>query len=193
MRTFKHYLIGLIGVVFVLNAIGLVQPSPSQAEVEFGGFKNILKKFFPLCGPGTRHKRFVVSKDGKSVCDNQTRVWWERSPSTNYFVWGLDWGTPNAVDHCKNLDLNGKDWRLPTVNELITLVNFSVFTQAEALNEPNGPFVGLLPSFYWSATSFIGPADAWFVNFATGFVFSNSKDFKFHAWCVSDGKKKHRF
>ena len=184
MRLYFRFLIVALSWGLVLNSVSLFQSSISHAKLETDSIKHILKKIFPPCGPGTRNQRFVVSKEGSSVCDNKTGLWWERSPSTDYFVWGLEWGIPNAVDHCDELNLEGKKWRLPTVEELITLLNFSVFTQAEALNQPNGPFVGLLPNSYWSATSYIGPADAWFVNFATGFVFSNSKEFKFHAWCI---------
>ena len=194
----KGILIGMLSVVILCVTSTQARPfegkelagkGRSQAVVERqnlgSGIKSLLRDLFPPCGPGTRHQRFVVSRKYRGeVCDNRTGLWWERSPSTEYFVWGLAWGTPNAVDHCNTLDLNGKKWRLPTVDELITLLDFSVFTQAEALNEPNGLFVGLLPNFYWSATSYIGPADAWYVNFATGFVFSNSKEFKVHAWCV---------
>ena len=78
MRISKQFLVGLMSVTFVCGSIGLVQPSPSQAVVSFGGLKNILKSIFPPCGPGTKNDRFVVK--GGAVCDNTTGLWWQRTP-----------------------------------------------------------------------------------------------------------------
>lgn len=188
MRTIKHLMIGLISVALLVGAIGLVQPLRSQAEVEFGGFKKILKKFFPPCGPGTRDQRFVVSKDGTKVCDNKTGLWWQQSPNTSLFNW------TNALVHCVTLSLHsGELWRLPEVRELQSLVDYHEPDQAAALNEPNGPFQNVQPAGYWSATpNAFDPGFAWFVQFNLGIVDIGSEDFIINrAWCVSDGQNAH--
>jgi hypothetical protein len=189
MRTSKHFLIGLISIVFVSGLIGLVLTPPSQAEVEFGGIKKILKQIFPPCGPRTRKQRFVVSKDGTSVCDNKTGLYWEQSPSTDRVTWA------DAIQHCENLTLGGKTWRLPTLQEMQwdSLIDYSESDQATPLNTPNGPFQNVLPGFYWSASEVAGrPTDAWFVDFVNGGVLINLKDDgSLQMWCVSGGQNVH--
>jgi hypothetical protein len=133
-----------------------------------------------------------VSKDGNSVCDNKTGLWWQQSPSKTPFFF-LD-----AIRECENLTLGGKTWRLPTVEEFQwnSLIDYSVPLQAEALNTPNGPFQDVLSDTYWSATEVAGNPNnrQWGVNFFTGSVDSGLKTGvpdNFHAWFVNDGKKKH--
>ncbi len=188
MCNLKHFLIGLIRVAFLVGAVGLVVAPPSQADALKGGFqfKKILKKIFPPCGPGTRHQRFNVSKDGNKVCDNKTGLWWEQSPSTSFFTW------QQAIDHCANLTLSGKTWRLPTIEEYQwdSLIDYSVPNQAAVLNA--GPFSDVLPTGYWSASANAGVSTrAWNVDFNNGIVFTSNKSGGLGAWCVSDGKKKH--
>ena len=84
MRISKLRLSGFMSIILVFGMVGLVVPPPSEAVGSFGG----IKKIFPPCRPGTREQRFVVSKDGLSVCDNKTGLWWEQSPSTATFVLG---------------------------------------------------------------------------------------------------------
>ena len=143
-----------------------------------------VKKIFPPCGPGTRKDRFVQSKDGFSVCDNKTGLWWEQSPNPGVFNWD------GAKQYCENLTLGGKTWRLPTLQEMQwdSLIDYSVANQAEALNA--GPFDNVQPAVYWSATEFAGlpAAFAWFVNFIDGNVGGSLKGLTGLAWCVSGGQ-----
>ena len=190
MGTSKHFFTGLMLVTFVCGSVGLLLPPLSQADVQFGGIKPILKKIFPPCGPGTRKERFVVK--GETVCDNKTGLWWEQSPSSEFFTW------QEAIDHCATLELTGnyhqkKEWRLAEVKELQSLVDYSVPDQATNLNDPNGPFMNVRPEFYWSATELAGdPSTAWDVAFFTGLVLNGDKAFNsFPAWCVSGDKDAH--
>ena len=52
------------------------------------------------CGEGTFGQRFVVSADGKEVCDNGTGRHWEQAPSQidGRGLWS------DAVAHCATLD-----------------------------------------------------------------------------------------
>ena len=143
-----------------------------------------LAENYPLCGPETQNQRFVVSEDGNSVCDNNTGLWWQQSPSTTFFAWA------NAVQHCENLTLSGKTWRLAEVKEYLSLVDYSAPNQAGALNTPNGPFTHVQSSFYWSATELAGtPPVAWLVGFSLGGVLDSDKvNSNGPAWCVSGGQ-----
>ena len=184
MRTSSHLLIGLMSIVFVCGLVGLVLPPPSQADVQFGGIKKLLKKNFPPCGPGTRDQRFVVK--GEKVCDNKTGLWWQQNPSTSFEDW------QGAVAHCADLTLSGKTWRLPTLQEIQwdSLIDYSVPNKAAALN--NGPFTEVQLNGYWLATEVAGGSMfAWVVTFGAGEVAFTSKGNPFHAWCVSGGQDEH--
>ena len=187
MGLSQRALMAIMSGLVLWGTLSLVQPPPSQADVQFGGFKKILKKFFPPCGPGTKKERFVVSKDGNSVCDNKTGLWWEQRPSSSFFDWA------NAIQHCENLTLSGKTWRLPTLQEIQwdSLIDYSVDNQAMALND--GPFDNVQSSFYWSASELVGSSfpNAWLVNFGRGTVDFSIKRSGSRAWCVSGGQDAH--
>ena len=61
--------------------------------------------------------RYVVEEG--TVTDTRTRLTWQRSPDLTPRGWTL------AAPYCSDLDLNGKGWRLPSVKELLTLVDES--------------------------------------------------------------------
>lgn len=80
---------------------------------------------------------------------------------------GLEWSLENlglllwqeAIDACKNL---GNGWRLPTIQELLTLVDYTLIDPATELP-------GIVPSFYWSSTFFGNDHFyPWFINFDDG-------------------------
>lgn len=206
MRTWKHFLYGLFGVIFIVGAVGSVaspqNPPPDPCnpvtvacqitdpvldEKEKILFernqrrRNLLLKLlenFPPCGPGTQDIRLVVSKDGNKVCDNKTGYWWERSPSPSTFTW------EEAINHCANLTLSGKTWRLPEIKEFISLVDYREFNPAL----PDGnPFMDVQSGRYWSATRDTrNPAHAWTVHVIDGPVDTSHPDITFnYAWCVS--------
>ena len=160
-----------------------------------------LEKNYPLCGPGTQNQLFVVSKDGLSVCDNKTGLWWQQTPGKpGESSSPCDNGTPceweQARAYCAGLNDNEehikKLWRLPTVMEMQwdSLIDYRMPNQATALNSPNGPFDNVQPRFYWSATEEASePDDALSVSFELGFVGSDDKKLNLlPAWCVSSGK-----
>jgi len=162
MRNLKHLLIGLMSIAFLCGTVGLVLAPPSQADVLRGGFqfKKILKAIFPPCGPGTRDQRFVVK--GEKVCDNTTGLWWQRTPGdpTDDICGNTDTCTwQEAINYCTNLELTGKhkkkQWRLPEVKELISLVDYGVETPGPVL-PPGNPFISVRSDSYWSATELAG-------------------------------------
>ena len=219
----RHLVFGLLAAVFVGGAVELmlsplaqaaapdreelaeerVAESQAREEQRLQKRRNFLLGRLaevPPCGPGSKDQRFVVSVDGASVCDNHTGLWWQQSPGSPGSTESAcdnqsDCTWSEAVDYCTNLTLSGKTWRLATVEELQwdSLVDYSVFTQAVALNTPNGPFENVEAESYWSATEgAFDTRDAWIVAFIRGTVTPADKDRlsgpKVLAWCVSGGQ-----
>jgi len=132
--------------------------------------------------------RFKVLRDfnNAAVLDKETGLVWEQSPDTGTRDW------LGAHRFCNDRAVgngNRKGWRLPTVQELASLVDPT--RDSPAL--PAGhPFSHVQSDFYWSATTFgENPALAWgaaFVNdlHEPGPRFT-SKTIPFFVWCVRGG------
>jgi hypothetical protein len=131
--------------------------------------------------------RFIVLSNwgGAAVLDRETGLVWEQSPTMERFEW------VGAQAHCIDLNAGGRTgWRLPAIQELMSLVDRSV---SPGPTLPSGhPFTNVGPSagilFYWSATTDTSTG-AWAVNFDLGF--SNRFQFKelnnVFVWCVRGG------
>jgi hypothetical protein len=130
--------------------------------------------------------RFVVLSNwgGAAVLDRETALVWERSPSTSTFDW------LGAQRHCNQPGLGNRlGWRLPTLQELASLVDPTVASPPKL---PAGhPFTNVQPSGYWSATTLADLAsDAWVVDFGGGTV-NNGGGGKLNnnfVWCVRGGQ-----
>ncbi|MHB8069849.1 MAG: Lcl C-terminal domain-containing protein [Desulfobaccales bacterium] len=140
-------------------------------------------------GAAWPNPRFTDNKNG-TVTDNLTGLIWTKN--ANAFG-GLNWY--EALDAANNLKSGeagltdgskAGDWHLPTIRELLSLVDDG--RAAPAL--PAGhPFTNvLLPLFqynYWSSTSIPPPAHAsLYVGFYTGGLFVEGKSSYLCAWCV---------
>jgi len=90
--------------------------------------------------------RFIVSADGAAVQDNASGLIWQRAVVSKGFTW------KEAFDYCAQLDLAGqKDWQLPTLKELQSLVvepaaPSKVYIDAAAF--PDTP-----SEFFWTRSS----------------------------------------
>jgi hypothetical protein len=130
-------------------------------------------------------ERFELVLEGTAVRDKETGVVWEQSPDPTTRTW------ENAVKHCESLELAGrKQWRLPTIDELASLVDASVLGSPKL---PSGhPFdtncrLGgcVQSSFYWSGTPCAdNAAHAWLACFCNGSVTRSDKSYDNHVWCA---------
>jgi hypothetical protein len=129
--------------------------------------------------------RFVVLSNwgGAAVLDRETGLVWERSPSTSIFDWLV------AQTHCNALGLGNRlGWRLPTLQELASLVDPTVAPPGPTL--PAGhPFTNVQSNDYWSANiDASGGGGAWAVGFDHGGVSIDTEGFNTFVWCVRGGK-----
>jgi len=119
-------------------------------------------------------KRFIDNNDG-TVTDSVTGKVWQKEHAGP--VW---WDA--AVEYVKNLELAGyKDWRLPTSEELRSLIDFTT-------SSPASDFPGTPSSWFWSSSSYAPNSDvAWLVNFYDGDVVGGGKSNSYYVRCVRRG------
>ncbi|MGD9731741.1 MAG: DUF1566 domain-containing protein [Desulfamplus sp.] len=85
----------------------------------------------------------VINGNG-TVTDSATGLMWQQDTSNNYMTW------KEALSYYENLNLGGyTDWRLPTVKELRSIVDYSVHSPAIDISV----FKDTIASFYWSSTT----------------------------------------
>jgi hypothetical protein len=158
---------------------------------------SVLFASLALADPGTSWDkvittgRFVVQTDfgNAAVLDRETGRLWERSPSTQSFIWFY------ALDHCYTLEVGGrKGWRLPTIEELASLVDTSRTNPSLPISHPftNVQFSNPSASIFWSATTMAGFAganpSAWDLVLFNGAVGNSPKSGAYHVWCVRGGQ-----
>ena len=169
------------------------------AMIAFVGFAALA-----LADPGTTwddkingHHRFKVLREfgGEAVLDKETGRVWEQSPSTDTFCWTASAscpGTglaPDALSHCYQLEVGGrKGWRVPSIEELASLVDTSQGSPTTPALPAGHPF-NVPPTVHWSSTTNASDAGrAWAVGFASGNVFNPVKTASREVWCVRGGQ-----
>ncbi len=150
--------------------------------------------------------RFTNNSNG-TVTDNLTGLIWLRDAScadlagTNSDgrgVWttALTASAALASGTCGLTDSSSAgDWRLPSVNELQSLVDYrySIPTLSNAAGTgkwlEGDAFSGVLSQYYWSSTSYaIAPASAWGVLLSNGLVGDGGKAGSACVWPVRGGQ-----
>lgn len=134
--------------------------------------------------------RYQLMEEGAVVFDSETGLYWARCSVGQQMVDDFcsgranryTWDQANALD--SELPGNG-EWRLPTVEELQTLVEYRVFNPAiDPEVFPNTP-----PSNFWSSWEAASDAFyAWTVHFANGFSNWRHKRQRFEVRLVRDGE-----
>jgi hypothetical protein len=119
--------------------------------------------------------RFV--QNGDVVIDQETKLVWQSNPSTSKRDW------QNAKEYCSSLSYGSRsDWRLPNIDELMSLTDKSKYNPSIATNKIN-----IKSSWYWtSSTAKWNTSDAWIVGFKFGDANGNGKSGVNYVLCVSD-------
>ncbi|OQZ02983.1 MAG: hypothetical protein B6D34_08995 [Candidatus Brocadia sp. UTAMX1] len=125
-------------------------------------------------------KRFKIVLDGAAVLDKETGLVWEKSPDTTARTWA------DAISYAYSKNVGGrKGWRLPTVEELASLVDP---TRSNPALPVGHPFTNVQSASYWSSTTYVnGTSYAWGVHFNVGVVSYGDETNNYYVWCVRGG------
>ena len=108
------------------------------------------------------------------VTDNYTGLVWQQTDSaTPSGAAVIPWSS--AAGTCASLNLNGHTWRVPSINELATLVDEAHV--APAINKtmfPNTKYGSYSNNWYWASTTYGTSSNGWAINFDDGFTGYNA-------------------
>jgi Protein of unknown function (DUF1566) len=128
--------------------------------------------------------RFIVLSNfgSAAVLDRETGLVWERSPDTTTDSWFI------AQNRCNGKIVGSrKGWRLPTLQELNSLIDPTASSPAL----PDGhPFSNVQLGRYWSLSTYaLDNTFAWTVAFDNGATGLNNKGtLSLFIWCVRGGQ-----
>jgi len=115
------------------------------------------------------------------VLDKETRLVWQRVPDTAKKSWDA------AIVYSHTTAVAGrKGWRLPAIEELLSLVDPTRTNPTLPLGHP---FSVQVDDFYWSSTlgSFQVPKFAWGYNFGNADTSNTDKTTNRYGWLVRGG------
>lgn len=124
------------------------------------------------------------TRSNEMVTDSKTGLVWQddAAPASSW---------QGAINYCEALTLGGdNDWRLPNMNELTSIVDYTYSTSPAISNV----FVNTVSNYYWSSTAHVAyPNDyAWILQFGSGVSFAGGTGSKaygsFSFRCVRAGQ-----
>lgn len=107
---------------------------------------------------------------GPTIVDTLTGLEWQRRHV------GRPLNLKDAITYCSNLELNGGGWRLPTKEELESLLDYSQRPTIDQIAFPETP-----EEWFWTSTADSG---YWAVDFATGLSKSGGWLQEYYVRCV---------
>jgi hypothetical protein len=176
---------GVLSLVVLTAHAGSFENSASEEPTtrKSEDFLHAWDKIIP-CGRDCQ--RFVLVMEGAAVLDKETALVWEQAPDVGRRTW-----FDASVFCTQRIVGNRLGWRLPTIQELASLVDPAATTRP--VIPAGNPFANVQPRIYWSATSAAQDThNAWIVDFFNGFA--NGVNGKvdtpslYHAWCVRGGQ-----
>lgn len=112
---------------------------------------------------------YTVDTTAGETTDNYTGLIWQQGSSAAT----MDWAS--AANYCTTLNLNGHTWRVPSVNELASIVNEALV--APAVNRtafPNTHYGSKSNNWYWANAEYVNSTYGWAINYDDGFTGYNA-------------------
>ena len=137
--------------------------------------ENVAKYVRCVRGNQPEQSQFSIVNEGgeeEIVYDSEHNLHWTKNHGST-----SNW--KSALDRCQNLEYSGyDDWRLPSINELVSLIDYSE-------KKPASRFPGMTSSSFWASTSEQNYApNAWVVIFSNGKVDTIDKTNNAKVLCV---------
>jgi hypothetical protein len=145
-------------------------------------------------GDPCNSSRFKCVLNGEAVLDKETGLVWEREPHK------LQWKNNKynlklSITYCNEGPIFSRSgWRLPTVQELHSLVDWANYNPALSTGHPfvgvKWEWTGEYP-YYWTTTPFpacIVPNGIGIVWFGNGNISCDGQDQVHYFWCVRGGQ-----
>ncbi len=119
-----------------------------------------------------------------TVFDKERSLTWQQQvPSRQFFSWDGTGKSPRSAQYyCEHLNLAGhtSGWRLPTLKELLSIVDNSqrhpaAYREFFPQTPPNG--------YFWTADA-AGTGAAWYVYFNNGHAYVNDAGYRYSVRCV---------
>jgi hypothetical protein len=141
---------------FLVVAAGCANESDSPTDQSDAG-ASTGRKCEQLDG-GDTSERFANNQDG-TVCDHVTGLTWEQEANET----PADW--ESAAKYCANAPLSGSGWRMPSFDELASLVKKGTRPSIDIEAFPGTPRAA-----FWSSTILEPPLDneAYAIDFTDG-------------------------
>lgn len=129
---------------------------------------------------------FTDNGDG-TIRDNTTGLLWQKcsrgqnnDSNCSGTATTINWS--GALSYCTSLTLAGKTWRLPSFNEIFSLVD-TTKTSSPVMNTN---FPNTIQNLYWSSTTYASSTTfAWIASFNSGYTDVYNKTNSWYVRCVS--------
>jgi hypothetical protein len=109
--------------------------------------------------------QMIRDDNNKVIFDTASKLMWQ--DDNNVLFEDHQW--ESAISYCDNLSLAGKtDWRLPNINELYSIVDFTKNDPSISAIFVNTITITRSKKFWSSTTSQYDKSNAWYIDFGTG-------------------------